>query len=205
MNLTIVVQPEHRRDPEPPGRHRRDAQAQLLELGLEPGGPEEEGSDSVDEAFVTRTRPGSGRGGGGGDAGYDLVLTGPDEVTVPDVTRQSFGSARRAQRRRPRPRGGRRHRAAEPPVRTTRTRSRPRIPLVGTVVQPGQQVTLFPREEPAPPTGRHRRDRRDRRDRLACRSGSSARSSRTRNARGSSRTSRTSTGRSSRSRTCPRW
>ena len=147
---------EHRRDPEPPGRHGR-AQAQLLELGLEPAGRRRRRATRWTRA-VTRTDLAVGEEVEE-DAGHDLRLDrarGGDRAGR-DLSVVRLGAAGSRRRLVPVAAGDT---AAEPAcARTTRTRSR-RDPAAGTVVQPGQQVTLFPREEPAPPDRPHRRDRR---------------------------------------------
>jgi len=154
VNLTIVAQPNTVVIPNLQGATVEDAQAQLLELGLEPGGPEEEGSDSVDEGLVTRTDPAVGEEVEEGTPVTIFVSTGPDEVTVPDVTCQSFGSAQQelsAAGLVPVAAGD--TAPPNPLCPNNANKVAAQDPAAGTVVQPGQQVTLFPREEPAPPTG----------------------------------------------------
>jgi beta-lactam-binding protein with PASTA domain/predicted Ser/Thr protein kinase len=155
VNLTIVAQPNTVVIPNLQGSSVEDAQAALLELGLEPAGPQEEQSDTVDEGFVTRTDPGVGEEVEEGTPVTIFVSTGPGTVVVPDVTCQSFGSAQNDVRD-----------AGLVPVRSGETR--PENPLCpngtkvaeqepagGTEVEPGSQVILFPPEEPIPtgPTG----------------------------------------------------
>ena len=155
VNLTIVAQPSTVVIPNLQGSSVEDAQAALLELGLEPAGPQEEQSDTVDESFVTRTDPGVGEEVEEGTPVTIFVSTGPGTVVVPDVTCQSFGSAQNDVRD-----------AGLLPVRSGETR--PENPLCpngtkvaeqepagGTEVEPGSQVILFPPEEPIPtgPTG----------------------------------------------------
>ena len=61
VDLTIVATPEQVAIPSLEGSSVEEAQASLIDLGLEPGGPVEEPSDTVDEGSVTRTDPPSGR------------------------------------------------------------------------------------------------------------------------------------------------
>jgi serine/threonine-protein kinase len=70
-----------------------DAQAALLDLGLEPAGPTEEPSDTVPEGAVTRTDPASGQEVEPGSTVTIFVSTGAEQVAVPEVRCQSFGSA----------------------------------------------------------------------------------------------------------------
>ena len=62
-NLTIVAAPDTVPIPDLEGSSVEEAQATLVGLGLEPGGPVEEPSDTVPEGDVTRTDPASGTGG----------------------------------------------------------------------------------------------------------------------------------------------
>ena len=155
VNLTIVAQPTTVVIPELQGSSLEDAQAALLELGLEPVGPEEEASDAVEEGAVTRTDPASGEEAEEGTQVTIFVSTGPGTVVVPDVTCQAFGSAQSDLRN-----------AGLVPVRSGETR--PENPLCpngtkvaaqepsgGTTAELGSEVFLFPPEEPVPtgPTG----------------------------------------------------
>jgi serine/threonine-protein kinase len=155
VNLTIVAQPATVVIPSLQGVTVEEAQAALLERGLEPAGPEEEASDTVDEGLVTRTDPAVGEEVEEGTPVTIFVSSGPGTVVVPDVTCQSFGSAQNDVRG-----------AGLVPVRSSETR--PENPLCpngtkvaaqepagGTEVVPGSQVILFPPEEPVPtgPTG----------------------------------------------------
>jgi eukaryotic-like serine/threonine-protein kinase len=155
VNLTIVAQPNTVVIPNLQGASVEDAQAALLELGLEPAGPEEESSDTVDEGFVTRTDPGVGEEVEEGTPVTIFVSTGPEEVTVPLVTCQSFGSAQNEIEQ-----------AGLTPLISDQTvaensqcplgnKVAAQDPAAGTVLEPGDTVTLFQGEEPAPtgPTG----------------------------------------------------
>jgi serine/threonine-protein kinase len=154
VNLTIVAQPNTVVIPNLQGATVEEAQAALLDLGLEPAGPQEESSDTVDEGRVTRTDPGVGEEVEEGTPVTIFVSTGSDEVTVPEVTCQSFGSAQReltdagliavaAGETAP----------PNPLCPNNPNKVAAQDPAAGTVVEPGQQVTLFPPEEAPPPTG----------------------------------------------------
>jgi len=93
VDLTIVESPELVAIPNLEGSSVEEAQAALLELELEPAGPQEEPSDTVDEGSVTRTDPASGEEVDPGSTVTIFVSTGPDQVSVPLVTCLSFGSA----------------------------------------------------------------------------------------------------------------
>jgi eukaryotic-like serine/threonine-protein kinase len=156
VNLTIIAQPNTVVIPNLQGATVEEAQARLLELNLEPAGPQEEASDTVDDGLVTRTDPGVGEEVEEGTPVTIFVSTGPDEVTVPDVTCQSFGSAQQelssaglvavaAGQTAP----------PNPLCPNNPNKVAAQDPAAGSVVQPGQQVTLFPPEETTPtgPTG----------------------------------------------------
>jgi len=93
VDLTIFESPELVAIPELEGSSVTEAQTTLIGLGLEPTGPVEEPSDTVDEGSVTRTDPGSGEEVDPGSTVTIFVSTGPDQVSVPLVTCLSFGSA----------------------------------------------------------------------------------------------------------------
>jgi serine/threonine protein kinase len=155
VNLTIVGNPETVEIPDLQGQSVADAQAALTDLGLVPGGPTEESSD-IDEGLVTRTDPAAGQEADRGSTVTIFVSSGPEIVTVPGVTCQSFGSAQRDLRA-----------AGLVPVQSSETR--PPNPLCpnnqnkvaaqdpeqGAQVPVGMQVTLFPGETPTAtgPTG----------------------------------------------------
>jgi serine/threonine-protein kinase len=127
----------------------------LIGLGLEPAGPQEEPSDTVDEGDVTRTDPAAGEEVEPESTVTIFVSSGPGTVIVPDVTCQSFGSAQgdlrdaelepiRSSETRP-----------ENPLCTLGTKVAAQEPAGGTEVAVGSQVFLFAGEEPIPtgPTG----------------------------------------------------
>jgi eukaryotic-like serine/threonine-protein kinase len=143
VDLTIVAAPEAVTIPELEGSSPEDAQAALLELGLEPAGPTEEPSDTVPEGAVTRTDPAAGSEVDPGSQVTIFVSSGPGTVVVPDVTCQSFGSAQ-----------GDIRDADLVPVRSGETRPvnplctrgskvAAQEPAGGTEVQAGSTVTLF--------------------------------------------------------------
>jgi beta-lactam-binding protein with PASTA domain len=155
VNLTIVAQPNTVVIPNLQGATVEEAQAALLELGLEPAGPEEEASDSVDEGLVTRTDPAVGEEVDEATPVTIFVSTGPGTAIVPDVTCQSLGSAQgdirdaglipvRSDETRP-----------ENPLCPNGTKVAAQEPAGGTEVEIGSQVIIFPPEEPVPtaPTG----------------------------------------------------
>jgi len=143
VNLTIVAAPDTVPIPNLEGSSVEEAQATLVGLGLEPGGPVEEPSDTVPAGSVTRTDPASGQEVDPGSTVTIFVSSGPGTVVVPDVTCQSFGSAQ-----------GDIRDAGLVPVKSSETR--PENPLCtlgnkvaaqepagGTEVQAGSTVTLF--------------------------------------------------------------
>ena len=93
VDLTIVAAPEAVTIPDLEGASPEDAQAALLDLGLEPAGPTEEPSDTIDAGLVTRTDPASGTDVDPGSQVTIFVSTGAEQVAVPEVRCQSFGSA----------------------------------------------------------------------------------------------------------------
>jgi beta-lactam-binding protein with PASTA domain len=155
VDLTIVESPELVAIPDLEGSSVQEAQAALIGLGLEPTGPVQEPSDTVDEGSVTRTDPASGEEVDPGSTVTIFVSTGRGTVVVPDVTCQSFGSAQsdlrdaelepiRSSETRP-----------ENPLCTQGTKVAAQEPAGGTEVEVGSQVFLFAGEEPIPtgPTG----------------------------------------------------
>lgn len=155
VDLTIVESPELVAIPDLEGSSVEEAQAALLELELEPAGPQEEPSDTVDEGLVTRSDPASGEEVEPGSTVTIFVSSGPGTVVVPDVTCQSFGSAQSDLRS-----------AGLEPIRSSETRPENPVctqgskvaaqePAGGTEVEVGSQVFLFAGEEPIStgPTG----------------------------------------------------
>jgi serine/threonine-protein kinase len=157
VDLTIVESPALVAIPNLEGSSVEEAEAALLELGLEPTGPVDEPSETVDEGSVTRTDPGSGEEVDPGSTVTIFVSTGPDQVSVPLVTCLSFGSAQ-----------NKIEQAGLIPVDSPDTvalnsqcplgnKVAAQDPPSGTLVQPGSTVTLFQGEEgttgPTGPTG----------------------------------------------------
>jgi serine/threonine-protein kinase len=155
VDLTIVESPALVAIPDLEGSSVEEAQAALLELELEPAGPQEEPSDTVDEGLVTRSDPASGEEVEPGSTVTIFVSSGPGTVVVPDVTCQSFGSAQSDLRS-----------AGFEPIRSSETRpvnplcalgSKVAVqePAGGTLAEVGSQVFLFAGEEPIStgPTG----------------------------------------------------
>ena len=157
VDLTIVESPALVAIPDLEGSSVEEAEAALLELDLEPTGPVEEPSETVDEGSVTRTDPGSGEEVDPGSTVTIFVSTGPDQVSVPLVTCLSFGSAQ-----------NKIEQAGLIPVDSPDTvalnsqcplgnKVAAQDPPSGTLVQPGSTVTLFQGEEgttgPTGPTG----------------------------------------------------
>jgi beta-lactam-binding protein with PASTA domain/predicted Ser/Thr protein kinase len=93
VDLTIVAAPDQVAIPSLEGSSPEEAQATLTGLGLEPAGPQEEPSDTIDAGLVTRTDPASGTDVDPGSQVTIFVSAGPDQVPVPEVRCQSFGSA----------------------------------------------------------------------------------------------------------------
>ena len=155
VDLTIVESPELVPIPDLEGSSVEEAEAALLELELEPAGPQEEPSDTVDEGLVTRSDPASGEEVEPGSTVTIFVSSGPGTVVVPDVTCQSFGSAQSDLRS-----------AGFEPIRSSETRPvnplctqgskvAAQEPAGGTQAEVGSQVFLFAGEEPIStgPTG----------------------------------------------------
>ena len=155
VDLTIVESPALVAVPDLEGSSVEEAEAALLELELEPAGPQEEPSDTVDEGLVTRSDPASGEEVEPGSTVTIFVSSGPGAVVVPDVTCQSFGSAQSDLRS-----------AGFEPIRSSETRPENPVctqgskvaaqePAGGTEAEVGSQVFLFAGEEPIStgPTG----------------------------------------------------
>src|SRR4029450_13320976 len=85
VDLTIVAAPEAVTIPDLQGASPQDAQAALLDLDLEPAGPTEEPSDTIDAGLVTRTDPASGTDVDPGSQVTIFVSTGAEQVAVPEV------------------------------------------------------------------------------------------------------------------------
>jgi len=154
VNLTIVANPEAVTIPDLQGQTVADAQRALNELGLVLGGPTEEPSDTVDAGLVTRTDPAAGQDVDPGSTVTIFTSSGPEQVTVPLVTCQSFGSAQKDLERA----------GLTPQISQDTVAINPQCPhgnkvasqdpASGTTVARGTTVTLFPAAEGATgPTG----------------------------------------------------
>jgi serine/threonine-protein kinase len=157
VNLTVVEQPELVPIPSLEGSTFEEAQAALVELGLEPV-REDQASDTVEVEDVIGTEPAAGTEVEPGTPVTVFVSTGPGTVIVPEVTCLSFNAAQNQLRQ-----------AGLNPVNSADTVAiNPACPLgnkvaaqdpgAGTEVEPGTTVTLFGGAEPAPtgatgPTG----------------------------------------------------
>jgi serine/threonine-protein kinase len=140
--------------PDLEGASPEDAQAALLDLGLEPAGPTEEPSDTVPEGAVTRTDPAAGSEVDPASTVTIFVSTGAEQVAVPEVRCQSFGSAQNEL-----------DQAGLTSVISSETvpinpacplgnKVAAQDPAPGTQVDPGSTVTLFQGVEgPTGPTG----------------------------------------------------
>jgi serine/threonine-protein kinase len=154
VDLRIVEAPDQVAIPELVGSSVEEAQATLSGLGLEPAGPVEEPSDTVPEGSVTRTDPASGQEVEPGSTVTIFVSTGAEQVAVPEVRCQSFGSAQNELSQ-----------AGLNPVISSDTvavntacplgrKVAEQDPAPGTQVDPGTTVTLFEGAEgPTGPTG----------------------------------------------------
>ena len=154
VNLTIVEAPDQVAIPEFEGSSVEEAQATLSDLGLEPSGPVEEPSQTVDAGSVTRTDPASGEEVEPGSTVTIFVSTGAEQVAVPEVRCQSFGSAQNELSQ-----------AGLNPVISSETvevntacplgrKVAEQDPAPGTQVDPGTTVMLFEGVEgPTGPTG----------------------------------------------------
>jgi eukaryotic-like serine/threonine-protein kinase len=157
VNLTVVEQPELVAIPPLEGSTFEEAQAALVELGLEPV-REDQASDTVEVGDVIGTEPPAGTEVEPETPVTVFVSTGPGTVIVPEVTCLSFNAAQNQLRQ-----------AGLNPVNSSDTVAiNPACPLgnkvaeqdpgAGTEVEQGTTVTLFGGAEPAPtgatgPTG----------------------------------------------------
>ena len=154
VDLTIVAAPDQVAIPSLEGSSLEEAQANLTGLGLVPAGPQEEPSDTIDAGLVTRTDPASGTDVDPGSQVTIFVSAGPDQVPVPEVRCQSFGSAQNEL-----------DKAGLSSVISSETvpinpacplgnKVAAQDPVPGTQVDPGTTVTLFQGVEgPTGPTG----------------------------------------------------
>jgi eukaryotic-like serine/threonine-protein kinase len=157
VDLTLVEQSELIAIPPLEGSTFEEAQAALVELGLEPV-REDQASDTVEEGDVIGTEPPAGTEVEPETPVTVFVSTGPGTVIVPEVTCLSFNAAQNQLRQ-----------AGLNPVNSSDTVAiNPACPLgnkvaeqepgAGTEVEQGTTVTLFGGAEPAPtgatgPTG----------------------------------------------------
>jgi len=154
VNLTVVANPEAVTIPDLEGKSVADAQAALLDLGLVPDGPTEEPSDTVDQGLVTRTDPASGQDVDPGSTVTIFTSSGPEQVTVPLVTCQSFGSAQKDLENAGLTPAISQDAVAVNPQCPHGNKVAQQDPASGTTVDRGTTVTLFPGEESATgPTG----------------------------------------------------
>src|SRR5262245_30509672 len=143
VNLTIVANPAQVAIPDLQGKTVAEAQAALIDLGLVPDGPQGEPSDTVDVGRVTRTDPATGQDVDPGSTVTIFTSSGPEQVTVPLVTCQSFGSAQNELERA----------GLQPAISDTKVAVNPQCPhgnkvaqqqpASGTTVDKGSTVTLF--------------------------------------------------------------
>jgi eukaryotic-like serine/threonine-protein kinase len=155
VNLTIVAQAQTVTIPDLEGSTVAEAQAALLDLGLVPDGPQEEPSDSVDQGLVTRTDPAAGQDVEPESPVTIFTSSGPEQVTVPLVTCQSFGSAQNEIEQAGLTPQISQDTVAVNPQCPHGSKVAAQDPASGTTVDPGTAVTLFPAAEEAPtgPTG----------------------------------------------------
>jgi len=154
VNITIVAAPDQVPIPNLEGSSLEEAQATLVGLGLEPGGPVEEPSDTVPEGDVTRTDPASGTEVDPGSTVTIFVSTGPDQVAVPEVRCQSFGSAQNELSKAGLGSVISSDTVAVNPACPLGNKVAAQDPAPGTQVAPGTTVTLFQGAEgPTGPTG----------------------------------------------------
>ena len=154
VNLTIVAAPDQVPIPNLEGSSVEEAQATLIGLGLEPGGPVEEPSDTVPEGSVTRTDPATGQEVDPGSTVTIFVSSGPELVAVPEVRCQSFGSAQNELSQAELNSVISSDTVAVNPACPLGNKVAAQDPGPGTQVEPGTTVTLFQGAEgPTGPTG----------------------------------------------------
>jgi len=154
VNLTIVAAPDQVPIPNLEGSSVEEAQATLVGLGLEPGGPVEEPSDTVPEGSVTRTDPATGQEVDPGSTVTIFVSSGPELVAVPEVRCQSFGSAQNELSQAELNSVISSDTVAVNPACPLGNKVAAQDPGPGTQVEPGTTVTLFQGAEgPTGPTG----------------------------------------------------
>lgn len=157
VNLTVVEQPDLVAIPPLESSTPEEAQATLVDLGLEPVF-QDQASDTIDEGLVIGTDPPAGDEVDPGSPVTVFVSTGPDAVVVPEVRCQSFASAQNELTRA----------GLNSVISSDTVTINPACPLgrkvaaqdpgPGQEVEPGTTVTLFAGAEPGPtgatgPTG----------------------------------------------------
>jgi serine/threonine-protein kinase len=154
VNLTVVEQPELVAIPPLEGSTLEEAQTALLDLGLEPAGPEEEASD-LDEGLVVGTNPPAGEEVEPGTPVTIIVSSGPAEVTVPDVRCISVNAAMNRLRQAGLTGVTSTEVVAINPLCPFGSKVADQDPDPNVTVPTGTTVTLFIGEEPTPtgPTG----------------------------------------------------
>jgi eukaryotic-like serine/threonine-protein kinase len=157
VNLTVVSQPDLVAIPPLEGSTPEEAQAALVDLGLEPV-LQDQASDTVDEGLVIGTDPPAGDEVDPGSPVTVFVSTGPNAVVVPEVRCQSFGSAQNELTRAGLNSVISSEAVAINPACPLGNKVAAQDPGAGTEVEPGTTVTLFAGAEPAPtgatgPTG----------------------------------------------------
>jgi serine/threonine-protein kinase len=154
VNLTVVEQPDLVAIPPLEGSTFEEAQAALVELGLEPV-REDQASDTVEEGDVIGTEPPAGTEVEPGSAVTVFVSTGADAVVVPEVRCQSFASAQNELERAGLNSVISSDTVAVNPLCPLGRKVADQSPRPGEEVEPGTTVTLFGGAEPAPtgPTG----------------------------------------------------
>jgi serine/threonine-protein kinase len=154
VNLTVVEQPDLVAIPPLEGSSFEEAQAALVDLGLEPV-REDQASDAVEEGDVIGTEPPAGTEVEPGSPVTVFVSTGPDAVQVPEVRCQSFPSAQNELENAGLNSVISSDTVAINPLCPLGNKVADQSPRPGEEVEPGETVTLFGGAEPAPtgPTG----------------------------------------------------
>jgi beta-lactam-binding protein with PASTA domain/tRNA A-37 threonylcarbamoyl transferase component Bud32 len=157
VNLTVVEQPDLVAIPPLEGSTFEEAQAALVELGLEPV-REDQASDTVEEGDVIGTEPSAGTEVEPGSPVTVFVSTGADAVVVPEVRCQPFPTAQRELDDAGLNSIISSDTVAINPLCPLGNKVADQSPRPGEEVEPGTTVTLFGGAEPGPtgatgPTG----------------------------------------------------
>jgi len=154
VNLTVVAQPDLVAIPPLEGSTPEEAQAALVELGLEPV-LQDQASDTIDEGLVIGTDPPAGDEVEPGSPVTVFVSTGADAVVVPEVRCQPFPTAQRELDDAGLNSIISSDTVAINPLCPLGNKVADQSPRPGEEVEPGTTVTLFGGAEPAPtgPTG----------------------------------------------------